>query len=893
MPTLRDDSRVRNALHFTLFTNDAGLLSKQFELNARGEIDKATAAQLTRGRAQRIVVRNLPEFDARRAALQPNQALAYGVTERPDVAITTQARAHERPDAIARTSKNFAFRNAPGILMLDHDCDHMPDGPRTPERLRDELVSAVPELADAPMLVVASASSYIYRDDAEMIGARGLRIYVPVRCAADIPRVLRIIYRRARLKGFGRHILSKSGRLLDRGLVDQSVGTPEHLDFAAGAMCMPPLQQRRPAPVFFGDPDALFDTTQIADLDPDEARRLDALLDRERADLADAAAAKQAEWIEARAGAIAAAREIPFDRAREIAAAAVRDGHLFADFPLTLADGSTITVGEVLDNRERYHGTKIPDPIEPDYGDRRTVAYVNLYSGSRPYVRTMAHGGGRYLLLRARRSFMVEGGDTARLADEVITVLRADGDTYDRGEGAASTLVRVAPDGSVAQITPQYLRDRIAQRIAFSRFDARSKSAKPIDPPMDIALTILARSGERDLRRLNAVITAPSMRPDGSIIDVPGYDDETGTLYAADDPFPPRVPLQPTLDHVRAAWSELWESFRLFPFADDVARAVFAAALLTACIRPTLDKAPAFGFSATAAGTGKTRLAECVCALTGTDAPLDAPPNDDAEMRKTLLTRVREGAPCIVFDNWRRPVSGEALDAFLTAATYSGRVLGASESVTAPNRSMLLCTGNALRTAGDTFRRILICEIDAQMERPEERSFDFDPLDIVRTHRVSLVVAALVVLRGYAVHGFALGAGTAGSFETWDARVRQAVVWLGAMWPETRLGDPWEAIAANAAEDPERDNEAALFVQWHEAHGDRPLTVRELLADGDAFDPTPIRLAIEAAAGGTRTVDERGLGYWLRARRGRVYSGLRLDMVGKSKAGIKWQIRQI
>ena len=73
------------------------------------------------------------------------------------------------------------------------------------------------------------------------------------------------------------------------------------------------------------------------------------------------------------------------------------------------------------------------------------------------------------------------------------------------------------------------------------------------------------------MRELRGVITAPTLRPDGSLLDGPGYDSATGLLLKAGR-FSP-VNLKPTHQDLRAAFATLWEPFKLFPLVTRMTRA--------------------------------------------------------------------------------------------------------------------------------------------------------------------------------------------------------------------------------------------------------------------------------------------------------------------------------
>ena len=61
--------------------------------------------------------------------------------------------------------------------------------------------------------------------------------------------------------------------------------------------------------------------------------------------------------------------------------------------------------------------------------------------------------------------------------------------------------------------------------------------------------------------------------------------------------------------------------------------------------------------------------------------------------------------------------------------------------------------GNNIRVVGDLVRRTLTCHINAKMERPETRKWDFDPIDKVRANREAYLVAAFTIVRAYMAAG--------------------------------------------------------------------------------------------------------------------------------------------
>ena len=54
---------------------------------------------------------------------------------------------------------------------------------------------------------------------------------------------------------------------------------------------------------------------------------------------------------------------------------------------------------------------------------------------------------------------------------------------------------------------------------------------KPADPAMKYAKTYLERVGEWRLRPLLGVVQAPTLRPDGTVLQKPGYDSASRLIF--------------------------------------------------------------------------------------------------------------------------------------------------------------------------------------------------------------------------------------------------------------------------------------------------------------------------------------------------------------------------
>lgn len=883
-------------LQLTRLVNLKGSLTKAYSLDAEGAVRKTTTAALYDGTAEVVRCGDLEGFLAMRSRLQPHEALMYGITGRETVRITTKKELQDKPapsgDRIARDADSVHFAHAPGILMLDHDAEHMPQA-FDRDTLRAALLGAVPELALAPMAWTTSASSFIVNTDTgeELQGLRGQRLYIPILDATDIPRAGRVIFERLWAAGIGTFIVSKSGALLDRNLVDASAWQAERIDFAAGAECVPPLAQR-PPPWHIWEADLIggtdpWDSRQwLADLSTEHKELAAASRATARARVADEAATVRAAYIEERTLSLVETAGIDAEEARRLVREAVGHGLLFAEWLLYPEDGAPVTVGAVLDRPEKWHGRRFADPLEPTYRNDRRIAWLNLRSGGRPYLFSWAHGlEQRYELVRQPAQLQVQPGENARLTDDCLRIIRERGDLYDFG---SQDMARVA-EGRIHTVSRGYMLDYLGRHVRFTRFDARAKKgeqAKPTDCPLPVAHAIVDRVGERALPKLRGVITAPTARADGSLVDVPGFDKATGLLYVSEDPTPPRVAVRPTEDDVADALRELMEPVALFPFADAASRAVALAAMLTACVRRSLPTAPGFAIDAPTPGTGKSLLAKVVLALGGHSTASHKPPPSDEECGKVLFAALREGTGALFFDNWATPIGGPAIDHFLTAEEYAGRVLGSSVNAgSLPNGALVLFTGNNIEIMGDTCRRVLTCRLDARVEHPSRRAFAFDPVQFVKARRPHLVRAGLTLLRGYLSSGAAPKGRPLGSFEAWDALVRQTVCWLADTQSAVELGDPNATSEAADAVDETKGQLAEVLSAWSDAFGAEPVTAQAALTFcepsdfGDNDGPgAALRQAFEALKRHQHdVVTAVKLGKWLNANRDKVAGNRRFE----------------
>ena len=879
-------------------------LTKRFDIGPDDQLIKSAGGQLMEGLAEQVVIDDLHNLLVTLDDLSCSQAMAYGIAEAyPSARVVTTANHQDGDGCITRTRRYFGFRRAPGVMMLDHDAT---SAQYTPKELISTLRRVAPSLANAGMAWRASASSGIATENGKEInGLCGQRLYLLVRDAALIPEAGKALIDLCWANGLGRIEVGTAGQALERTVVDAMVWQPERLDFAAGPDLGRGLHRQVPEPFVNGDPSALFDLRKlIAEADQGVISKSTAARKQAREGMSQALAQAREAWVDLRAPKLSERQGISLDAAHDVLSAASQRYRLSLDFVLYTSDRQEVTVRELLDNPEQWHGTRFADPLEPDYHGDSRIAWANLRSGGQPYLYSHAHGGRRFDLMRATRRIQLRVGGRDQAVDETLDLLRDRGDLFEYGDSLARVTNDGASSASAKVVDQHWLLDHLDHAVDYyatlMREGAWVEQAK--DAPLFVAQRILAKQGERRLPKLDAVITAPTLRSDGSLLNEPGYDHGSKLLMAANTPDLPFIPQAPTQDQAVRALEQLWSPFRHFPFVDAIDYGVILSAILTATVRASLPTAPGFGIDAPTAGSGKTLLAQAIGALTlGHKVPALPPAgNQDDESRKRLFAALRDGTRVLLWDNVRDPLGNASIDAFLTAPTFSDRVLGVSETLALPNRALFLTTGNSLRLVGDTCRRILIARIDPQIERPYAREFDFCPVETVISRRQELVAAALTLMRASLTAGRQrIGKGRTASFETWDDLVRQTVCWV-ATWDE-RFRDPLEATERAYEEDPQTTNLRNLLRAWHDVFGTKPVTVERLVDESGVSMGEPAEIsaakrdlqdALRAVAGDHRGINNRILGGWIAKNKERRIDGLRIVQQGnpdsKSRKSKLW-----
>jgi len=235
----------------------------------------------------------------------------------------------------------------------------------------------------------------------------------------------------------------------------------------------------------------------------------------------------------------------------------------------------------------------------------------------------------------------------------------------------------------------------------------------------------------------------------------------------------------------------------------------------------------------------------------------------------------------VAFDNCTTALSGTLLCQALTQHRVQVRILGLSQQVGVPVSALFTATGNNLTIEGDLTRRALLCELDAGVACPELREFDFNPKVVFRQRRGELVAAGLTVLRAGRVAKPKPISAPLGGFEMWSTWVRDTLRWLDR-------ADPCRSMDRLRANDPLREEHAAIVIAWRDALGiGSKVVMQQIIERANLIQE--LRNALLAVAGERARPDvisTKRLTRWLVRMDGKISdSGLRIVRAGTVHGG--------
>lgn len=454
---------------------------------------------------------------------------------------------------------------------------------------------------------------------------------------------------------------------------------------------------------------------------------------------------------------------------------------------------------------------------------------------------------------------LCEDGDEHQALDKVLAELhRLKPPVFRGGEGlvyvSRSREVRVFDDEGRATkvktigmetVRTVWLTHALARIVVFKKTQNRTSvrasgervttsRLKNVTPPKLTVQGVLD-ADDIPVPTISGIISTPTMRPNGSILDANGFDETTG--FWLDHDLTLAIPERPTRRDALRAFATLRKLLSGFPMTA-MSETVAIAHMMGAVLRPAFPSMPGLMIEAPVAGSGKSYLTKTIGYLAHGIVPAVSNwPKSDEELVKHLHSMLLAGVPFIAIDNANRTkITGNLICSMLTEPRVKIRPLGASKDITVSTTGVVFTVnGNHPRLAEDTTQRFMTCYINPETASPRERDFTSDPLDMLRRDRGRFVSAVLTIARAYIVAGRP-GVVSYGSFEAWSKLVRSSLLWL--------VGDDVLQTTRDAiAEDPETQTatEVVRFILAHRALDVR-FTVAELVAAVQATDAMQLRV---------------------------------------------------
>lgn len=385
-----------------------------------------------------------------------------------------------------------------------------------------------------------------------------------------------------------------------------------------------------------------------------------------------------------------------------------------------------------------------------------------------------------------------------------------------------------------------------------------------------------------NFKEVDRIATQPYLKPDGSIVTKPGYDQET-KIFSNFKKNDYHIKPEPTRQDAENALQSILEPFAKFPFESENDKSAAASGCITSAIRVSLPYSPMYHCKASQSSSGKTKLMKCISGY-GTYHPVPSLefPNSNEECGKKMLALLMKGSPVIFFDNIDSDLTDyQSLCSILTDKNFSGRILGQNKITEVSTCALILSNGNNVRPMKDLLRRVIEINLLPTCENPAGQKFPFDPHAKILANRAHYVSLVLTMIRAWIV---------AGSPETvvqpivtyndWSKWCRQVLLWLG-------LPDPATSLLRALDDDPDRQILRRFLHAWYDSFKSQNIKLREAIEKGN----TALQEVFLDINGGVKNLNRWHLGKWLSKHSKRTIDNLSLEKDESTKLSVEgWRV---
>lgn len=405
----------------------------------------------------------------------------------------------------------------------------------------------------------------------------------------------------------------------------------------------------------------------------------------------------------------------------------------------------------------------------------------------------------------------VVSGNFATDNDEIINILTNVEHMFTRsgqlvtiaakGSGLA---IETCTEGNITELATRY--GKLRRRTPSGGLEIYTPDARAIR-------AILERRVWPGLRELLDVVDMPTLRPDGTVIDQEGYDEDTHILYK------PRVEkawaFGNSFEDAQDAVRQLMEPIAEIPFVDALSRSAWLAFVLTLTARSAVrGVVPGYASDASAGNTGKSLAVSVASVIATGHAAATLPFPIPSAVEQLLFSAGASGQRLLFFDNIdRRSAESDAVEGAMTSGSLAQRKFHAQYTIEAPFRCVVAISGNNMEFSPTLGRRFLY----SRQVRPANRGDTWRPaiprlIEWTKERQANLYCAALTILIAHAKAGRPGGDILLGSFEEWSTTIAAALAWLGLPNP---IGSR-AAVCAPVA-DTEHYEELAMCLSLYQA----------------------------------------------------------------------------
>jgi len=259
---------------------------------------------------------------------------------------------------------------------------------------------------------------------------------------------------------------------------------------------------------------------------------------------------------------------------------------------------------------------------------------------------------------------------------------------------------------------------------------------------------------------------------------------------------------------------------------------------------------------------------------------------DEEENSKYVLSLLKEGCDCILFDNVKHGthIVSESLAKAMSSERFQGRLLGANENLAVGTAATWFFTGTNIVFSGDFSTRVYPIRLTPLMENPEERRFKRENLlDFILEQRPFILRALIsIIIGGQETEPLKIGS----RYKIWDKYIRMPLYAVSDI-------DINKAIDSNKEDDVDMTNRKKLVHAIFEEFGGMEVTSLGIIKRSFDENKLPINTVGELLdeISGKYAANTKSLGRLLGKMVARTWGGLILTREDTDKA--YWLVKKV